>query len=114
MLRRLPTPAQANTAKWAVLCGLVRGDTGMRAPDGPRRVVNDIVPKMSQPRTTTAEGSIGELDGLPEDLVMASPAQVRTEKGQPRLAATLDTLSEFLGAQYSVFEGCRLVAEGEV
>lgn len=84
-----------------------------------------IVPRLDQLQTAIGKASIlgpldrfreylyGKLDGLSRDLLMSSPAQLGTEEGRADLAIVLDTLSEFFGAQYSVFEGCRLVAEGE-
>lgn len=96
--------------------------------DAPKlvEIQDHVVPRLNQLQTAIGKASIlgpldrfrayldGELDGLSEDLLMASPAQLGTEDGRAGLADILNTLSEFFGAQYSVFEGCRLVAKGEV
>ena len=53
-------------------------------------------------------------EGLSQRLLMVSPARLGNESSDAELAEILDDLSDFLGAQYTVFEGCRLVAAGEV
>ncbi len=55
----------------------------------------------------------GQAEGLSADLQNLSPAQLYGEAGKAEVDAVLKRLSEFFGAQYSVFEGCRLVAAGE-
>lgn len=55
----------------------------------------------------------GQADGLSAELLDLSPAQIATPEGQSEVDAVLKRLSEFFGAQYSVFEGCRSVAAGE-
>ncbi len=52
-----------------------------------------------------------QMQGLSKQLNDASPAQIMTQDAATK--AMLNRLSEFVGAQYSVFTGCRLVAEGE-
>lgn len=90
------------------------------------QIQDRIVPRLNQLQTAISKASIlgsldrfrsylsGRLEGLSEDLLMVSPAQLGSEEGREGIASILDTLSEFFGAQYSVFEGCRLVAKGEV
>ncbi len=52
-----------------------------------------------------------QLQGLSKRLVDASPEAVAAGDGPTE--EMLGRLSEFVGAQYSVFTGCRLVAEGD-
>lgn len=98
------------------------------AMDAPKlvEIQERIVPKLNLLHTTISKASVlgsldrfrsyllGELDGLSEELLMASPSQLRTEEGREQLDDVLNDLGEFFGAQYPVFEGCRLVAQGEV
>lgn len=83
-----------------------------------------VVPRLNHLESGLAKASIlgsldryrtylaQQLDGLSQRLLMVVPSHV----GQPKMDAEIDgifaKLSEFLGAQYSVFAGCRLVAEG--
>ncbi len=55
----------------------------------------------------------GQAEGLSAALQDLSPAQLQDAGGKAEVDAVLKRLSEFFGAQYSVFEGCRLVAAGE-
>lgn len=52
-----------------------------------------------------------QLQGLSKQLIDVAPAQI-IEQDEPTMLM-LNRLSEFVGAQYSVFTGCRLIAEGE-
>ncbi|MDJ0825939.1 MAG: hypothetical protein QNJ16_10595 [Rhodobacter sp.] len=52
-----------------------------------------------------------QIRGLSKRLLDLTPAQLGPENEQTK--ATLAVLSDFLGAQYSVFTGCRLIAEGK-
>jgi len=54
-----------------------------------------------------------QVDGLSGDVQQLSPAQLGSPDGKEAIDGVLDRLDEFFGAQYSVFEGCRLVAGGE-
>ena len=56
----------------------------------------------------------GQAEGLSQRLSVISPARLGDEDMDAELASILEKLSEILGAQYSVFEGCRLVATGDV
>lgn len=55
----------------------------------------------------------GEIDGLSADLQNLSPALLTSDDGVAQVDEVLNRLSEFFGAQYPVFEGCRLVASGD-
>ena len=90
------------------------------------RIQVHVVPVLNKLESSLAKASIlgpldrfreylsGELEGLSQRLVMASPARLGYEEYDAELTGIFDDLSEFLGAQYSVFEGCRMVAKGEV
>lgn len=54
-----------------------------------------------------------KLNGLSKRLLDIVPARIGETKMNTEINAVFATLSEFLGAQYSVFTGCRLVAEGK-
>lgn len=54
-----------------------------------------------------------ELTGLSRRLLDIAPARIGEDRMDREIDAVFATLSEFLGAQYSVFTGCRLVAEGK-
>lgn len=85
----------------------------------------EIVPMLNGFEASLAKASIlgpldrfreylsGQIEGLSADLQNLSPAQLGQGDGQAEVDAVLDRLSEFFAAQYSVFEGCRLVAAGE-
>lgn len=85
----------------------------------------DVVPKLNALEAGLAKASIlGELDkhraylaqqlrGLSKRLLDIVPARVGQDKMDEEIDAVFATLSDFLGAQYLVFTGCRLVAEGE-
>lgn len=51
------------------------------------------------------------LRGLSKQILDLSPASLGDDN--PETKAVFDKLSEFIGAQYAVFTGCRLVAEGK-
>ena len=84
-----------------------------------------VVPQLNGLDSSLAKASIlgpldrfrnflmGRADGLSQRLLMVSPARMGEAKTDAELTNILETLSDFLGAQYSVFEGCRLVAKGE-
>lgn len=55
-----------------------------------------------------------QADGLSQRLLMVSPSRLGNAESDAELSEIFDDLSDFLGAQYTVFEGCRLVAAGEV
>ena len=50
--------------------------------------------------------------GLSKAILDLTPDQLAPDNAGTK--ATLSRLSDFLGAQYSVFTGCRLIAEGKV
>ena len=50
--------------------------------------------------------------GLSKQILDLRPAQVVAKT--PETEAVLAKLSDFLGAQYSVFTGCRMIAKGEI
>jgi hypothetical protein len=99
----------------------------VEAMDAPKLVAiqDEVVPMLNGFQSSLAKASIlGPLDrfrtylsdqveGLSADLQDLSPAQLAEPTGQAEVDAVLDRLSEFFGAQYSVFEGCRLVAGGD-
>lgn len=84
-----------------------------------------IVPMLNGFESSLAKASIlgpldrfrqylsGEMEGLSGDLQNLSPAQLLDEAGTEEVDVVLERLSEFFAAQYSVFEGCRLVADGK-
>jgi hypothetical protein len=84
-----------------------------------------VVPMLNAFQSSLAKASIlgpldrfreylsGEVEGLSGDLQNLSPALLGTPEGTVEIDAVLGRLAEFFGAQYSVFEGCRLVAGGE-
>ena len=90
------------------------------------RIQSKIVPLLNSFESSLAKASIlgsldrfrlyltGQLDGLSQRLLIISPARLHEEETDAEMSDIFDTLSDFLGAQYSVFEGCRLVTEGEV
>ncbi len=96
--------------------------------DGPElvRIQDRVVPLLNSFESSLAKASIlgstdrfrlflgGQLEGLSQRLLTVSPARLGEPEADAELTNILETLSDFLGAQYSVFEGCRLVAEGEV
>lgn len=53
-----------------------------------------------------------QIGGLSKKVQDLTPADLAPEN--QKTEAVLATLSDFLGAQYSVFTGCRLIAEGKV
>ena len=89
-------------------------------------IQQQVVPMLNALESSLAKASIlGSLDrfrtyladqaeGLSQRLISVSPARLGQEAADAELTDILITLSEFLGAQYSVFEGCRLVAIGDV
>jgi hypothetical protein len=95
--------------------------------DAPKLVAiqDEVVPVLNGFQSSLAKASIlGPLDrfrtylsdqveGLSAELLNLSPAQLDDATGQAEIDEVLHRLSEFFGAQYSVFEGCRLVARGE-
>jgi hypothetical protein len=86
---------------------------------------NQIVPLLNRLETSLAKASIlgepdrfrlfltGQIKGLAPRLMALSPARIGEPETNAELDEILTTLSDFLGAQYAVFEGCRLVAEGD-
>ncbi|WP_425046157.1 hypothetical protein [Primorskyibacter sp. S87] len=88
------------------------------------RVQADVVPRLNQLESGLAKASIlGPLDkhraylaqqlqGLSKRLLDIVPTRIGQDKMDKEIDGVMATLSEFLGAQYSVFTGCRLVAEG--
>ena len=89
------------------------------------RLQGRIVPLLNGLESSLAKASIlgpldrfreflsGRLEGLSQRLLMISPARLEDAVTAEELGDILDSLSDFLGAQYSVFEGCRLVADGD-
>ena len=89
------------------------------------RLQEAVVPRLNGLEAGLAKASIlGELDkhraylaqelrGLSKRLLEIVPARIGQENMDKEIDAVFATLSEFLGAQYSVFTGCRLVAEGK-
>ncbi len=90
-----------------------------------RRVQGQVVPRLNALESGLAKASIlGDLDkhraylsqelrGLSKRLLDIAPSRIGQDKMDTEIDAVFATLSEFLGAQYSVFTGCRLVAEGK-
>ncbi|MXQ07773.1 hypothetical protein GQ651_07930 [Alphaproteobacteria bacterium GH1-50] len=88
-------------------------------------IQSNIVPLLNQLESSLAKATIlgepdrfrlylaGQAQGLSQQLMMISPARLDEPETEAALTEILDTLSEFLGAQYSVFEGCSLVAAGD-
>ncbi len=83
----------------------------------------DVVPKLNALESGLTKASVlGPLDkyrsyltqqvrGLSKRLMDLRPEQLGPENEETKAVSAL--LSDFLEAQYSVFTGCRLVAEGE-
>lgn len=84
-----------------------------------------VVPRLNVMESGLAKASIlGDLDkyraylaqqlrGLSKRLLDIVPARIGQDKMDNEIDAVITSLSDFLGAQYSVFTGCRLVAEGK-
>ena len=84
-----------------------------------------VVPKLNALESGLAKASIlGALDkhraylsqqvrGLSKRLLDIAPSRIGQDKMDAEIDAVFAALSDFLGAQYSVFTGCRLVAEGK-
>ncbi|MEM8554999.1 MAG: hypothetical protein AAGF71_09290 [Pseudomonadota bacterium] len=89
------------------------------------RLQRDVVPHLHALESSLLKATIlGELDkfraylvqelnGLSKELLDLPPARIDDPEVVERKDAVLDQLSEFLGAQYPVLTGCRLVAEGK-
>ncbi|MDJ0626932.1 MAG: hypothetical protein QNJ44_01630 [Rhodobacter sp.] len=87
------------------------------------RIQRDVVPKIDYLEAGLTKASVlGPLDkfrgylaqrvrGLSKGLLDLTPNDLG--EGNATTAAVLAALSEFLGAQYQVFTGCRLLAEGK-
>ena len=94
-------------------------------PDHLARLQADVVPRLNALESGLFKASIlGELDrfraylaqelsGLSKRLLDIMPSRIGQEGMDHEINAVMARLSEFLGAQYSVFTGCRMVAEGE-
>ena len=90
---------------------------------GLARLQRDVVPRLDELEAGLTKATVlGPLDkyraylaqqarGLSKRLLDLSPDQIGTD--DPEAEAAFALLSEFLGAQYSVFTGCRFVAEGK-
>ncbi|MFC3615735.1 hypothetical protein ACFORG_18425 [Lutimaribacter marinistellae] len=90
-----------------------------------RALQGTVVPRLNSLESGLAKASIlGALDkhraylaqqlqGLSKRLLDVVPARSGQTEMDSEIGAVMSTLSEFLGAQYSVFAGCRLVAEGK-
>jgi len=86
-------------------------------------VQREVVPKLNALEAGLTKASVlGDLDkfraylaqqarGLSKRLLDVNPATL--DQNDAQTGATFQVLSEFLGAQYTVFTGCRLVAEGK-
>lgn len=91
-----------------------------------RQMQDQVVPQLNALESGLAKASIlGELDkyraflaqqllGLSKRLLDIAPARIGQDAMDKEIDAVMASLSDFLGAQYSVFTGCRLVAEGKV
>lgn len=87
------------------------------------QVQRDVVPGLNALESGLTKASVlGPLDkyraylaqqlrGLSKRLLDITPDRIGTDDKDT--GAVFATLSEFLGAQYSVFTGCRLIAEGK-
>lgn len=85
----------------------------------------DVVPRLNDLQSGLIKASIlgdldkhraylvQELNGLPKQLLDLVPTRLGEQKMLSETDEVMATLSEFLGAQYSVLTGCRLVAEGK-
>lgn len=94
-------------------------------PEMLRKMQYDVVPRLNDLQTGLIKASIlgdldkhrgylvQELNGLSKRLLDLVPPRMGDEKMDREIDAVTATLSEFLGAQYSVLTGCRLVAEGK-
>ena len=88
------------------------------------RIQTGVVPLLNRFESSLAKATIlgppdrfraylmGRAEGLSQRLLMVSPARLDEPDTEAELDDILAALSEFLGAQYSVFEGCSLVAQG--
>lgn len=89
------------------------------------RLQYDVVPRLNALQSGLIKASIlgdldkhraylvQELDGLSKRLLDLVPSRLGEEKMDTETDAVMAVLSDFLGAQYSVLTGCRLVAEGK-
>ncbi len=90
-----------------------------------RRIQRDVVPRLNALESSLIKATIlGDLDrfrgylaqelsGLSKNLLDVPPDRMHEPDVAARLDASLATLSEFIGAQYPVMTGCRLIAEGK-
>lgn len=97
----------------------------VESPDHLTRLQIDVVPKLDALEASLTKAEIlGELDrfraylaqqlrGLSKRLLDISPARIGEAGMDKEIGAVTTALSDFIGAQYSVFTGCRLVAEGK-
>ena len=96
----------------------------VKTPQKLAAIQSDVVPKIDALESGLTKASVlGGLDkyrdylaqqvrGLSKQLLDLNPAQFDPENDETK--AVFAKLSDFLGAQYSVFTGCRLIAEGKV
>jgi hypothetical protein len=115
---RALTPGAGSDESWPPKVGVMSG-TDLETLQA------KVVPLLNKLETSLAKASIlgepdrfrlfliGRLNGVAQRLMALSPARLGEPETDAELASILTTLSDFLGAQYAVFEGCRLVAEGD-
>ena len=96
----------------------------VKTPQQLAKIQSAVVPKVDALESGLTKASVlGGLDkyrdylaqqvrGLSKQLLDLNPAQFDPENAETK--AVFAKLSDFLGAQYSVFTGCRLIAEGKV
>ena len=89
------------------------------------RVQDEVVPLLNALQSGLTKASIlgslekhraylaQTLEGLSQRLLSIAPGEIGKPEMDGEIDAVFKTLSEFLGAQYLVFTGCRLVAEGK-
>jgi hypothetical protein len=114
---RVATPDMDMQEKWPPM---VKVETRQQL----ELIHSSVVPKVDALESGLTKASVlGGLDkyrdylaqqvrGLSKQLLDVSPTRLDPENEETK--AVFARLSEFLGAQYSVFTGCRLIAEGKV
>ncbi|TNF22010.1 MAG: hypothetical protein EP318_05170 [Rhodobacteraceae bacterium] len=113
---RHTVPGMASEAEWPP-------KVRVKSPEVLARIKRDIVPLLDGLEAGLTKAQVlGGLDkyrsylaqqlrGLSKRLMDMNPATLADDNKEN--AAVFNKLSEFMGAQYSVFTGCRLVAEGK-
>lgn len=88
-------------------------------------VQSDVVPRLNALESSLTKASIlgpldehraylmQQLNGLSQRLLKVVPSRIGQDNMDTEINEIFATLSDFLGAQYQVFVGCRAVTKGE-